>query len=211
MPTCVYVCVCSVVLRALKCESVSKLLLNCSREGLGGYMRCRANGGSISLPCRKPLSRMHTKYSFYVYICADAKGQTCTVFPLIAGTDQLPLIIVLFFAHLRCSSTTIASLFFFILPSFSHLYERGELDSPPSPFPLPLFICLPTQSGLILLVMVDIWDPAHSVWLFFGDIPRRDPMDSVMLSHPLHTCTHYCIHTNTWIFPLWTLSMSRSK
>lgn len=32
-------------------------------------------------------------------------------------------------------------------------------------FPLlpVFFICLPTQSGLILLVTVDIWGPAHSV------------------------------------------------
>lgn len=61
---CMYVC--SVVLRALKCESVSKLLLNCSREGLGGYMPYRANGRSITLPCIKLQLWMHTKY------CADS-------------------------------------------------------------------------------------------------------------------------------------------
>lgn len=35
----------------------------------------------------------------------------------------------------------------------------------PTPTSFFFLICLPTQSGLILLVTLDIWGPAHAVWL----------------------------------------------
>lgn len=162
-----YVClyICLVVLRAIKCGSVSKLLLNCSGEGLGGYMPCRANGRNITPHANQETVVTGTNKIHSV----RTNEKTPTRAPLSpssdcsSSSDQLSLP--------RLFSMLITS---FFISSLSLIAMKDEnlisltrslsLSLTPSPtFFFFLKICLPTQSGLILLVTVDIWGPAHTV------------------------------------------------
>lgn len=68
----------------------------------------------------------------------------------------------------------------------------------PSLPPHFFFICLPTQSGLILLVTVDIWGPAHSVWLSSRETFPRETLWIQLRTRTEHRTTHSCWKTRVY-------------
>lgn len=181
--TYVCACICFVVLRVLMCESVSKLFLNCSGEGLGGYMPCRDNGWNISphvewIKClhssKKKQKKTQEQRKQHMY----HSPQNQTTHPPLIVFPFLPVL------YLHSSSPLPHSLLWKKRTWFLPL----TLLTSPTPHPFFFFfsqICLPTQSGLILLVTVDIWGPAHSVWL-----SSRETFPRETLWIQLHTWAH---------------------
>lgn len=197
-----WLCVCAVVFRALKCESVSKLLLNCSREGWGG-------SPAVSWRTRNCSYRYTYTFCMYTYAhMKDTHTHTQTGSPTVSA--RLILLLLWSSSPFPPSCSSCPPLLgipnFIFLLSSSHRYKRGELDFSSSLFlshgPHPAFfflfffffllICLPTQSVLILLVTADI----RVLLTLFDSLPERhSPGDPLPVS--THCSKHTFTHTHT--------------
>lgn len=191
----VCLCICLVVLRALKCGSVSKLLLNCSREGLGGYMPCRANGRNITPHIDQETVVTGTNKIHSVH----TNEKTPTHAPLSPSSDWSSSSDHLSLPHLfsmLITSFFISSLSLIAMKDENLISPTHSLSLTHSPPPRPFFlICLPTQSGLILLVTVDIWGPAHTVWLSSRD---TFPRETLWIQLHTHMSTRLCRKTDVY-------------